>query len=89
MAQPQTSTIDTFEDQVPKTPKLDTVNDGVGGITNIAGKAPKATTETPFKLTTEEFLKRGERPYPIGEGDFMKAVQPVMDELTRKSESEI
>jgi len=86
MAQPQTSTIDTFEDQVPKTPKLDTVNDGVGGITNIAGKAPKATTETPFKLTTEEFLKRGERPYPIGEGDFMKAVQPVMDELTRKSE---
>ena len=86
MAQTQTSPFDTFEDQAPKAPKLDTVSDGVGGITNITGKTPRVASEAPFKLTTEEFLKRGERPYPIGEGDFMKAVQPTMDELTRKSE---
>jgi hypothetical protein len=86
MAQTQTSPFDTFEDQAPKAPKLDTVSDGVGGITSITGKTPRVASETPFKLTTEEFLKRGERPYPIGEGDFMKAVQPTMDELTRKSE---
>jgi hypothetical protein len=86
MAQTQTSPFDTFEDQVPKAPKLDTVSDGVGGITSITGKTPRVASEAPFKLTTEEFLKRGERPYPIGEGDFMKAVQPTMDELTRKSE---
>ena len=86
MAQTQTSPFDTFEDQAPKAPKLDTVSDGVGGITSITGKTPRVASEAPFKLTTEEFLKRGERPYPIGEGDFMKAVQPTMDELTRKSE---
>jgi hypothetical protein len=86
MAQTQTSPFDTFEDQAPKAPKLDIVSDGVGGITSITGKTPRVASETPFKLTTEEFLKRGERPYPIGEGDFMKAVQPTMDELTRKSE---
>lgn len=86
MAQTQTSPFDTFEDQVPKAPKLDTVSDGVGGITSITGKTPRVASEAPFKLTTEEFLKRGERPYPIGEGDFMKAIQPTMDELTRKSE---
>lgn len=86
MAQTQTSPFNTFEDQVPKAPKLDTVSDGVGGITSITTKTPKNESEIPFKLTTEEFLKRGERPYPIGEGDFMKAVQPTLDELTRKSE---
>jgi hypothetical protein len=86
MAQTQTSPFDTFENQAPKAPKLDTVSDGVGGITSITGKTPRVASEAPFKLTTEEFLKRGERPYPIGEGDFMKAVQPTMDELTRKSE---
>jgi len=86
MAQTQTSPFNTFEDQIPKAPKLDKVSDGVGGITSITGKTPRVASEEPFKLTTEEFLKRGEKPYPIGEGDFMKAIQPIMDELTRKSE---